>query len=277
MRRSLALLAVLLLTLPALGCGPEEIPHDDPRRVHIAFDVQPGDGVRLRLQTKATTEMRESDRKPRVRTFESELRLEYWCAERRKDGRLVMRVRPIVDAGPVHEGTVVLGPRGNVEETRFSDRPGDGLRLLFGSPLLMNIIPIPEEGAVLGTSVDVDDVVPRELLEITNKLPGTVELYGRLTLAEVTEVLGEPAARWQLEVDGGATLAEDFAALGHIRGSATQFQSLRSGLPVGTSRGSIRFTSRMKSKSREGRMESRIVFVVESEPLQVEVPAQRPR
>lgn len=257
------LLALVIAPLPGCGDGDAKDPWTFQSKakeptgevIKITYDLQEGQGVRMEMKTTGTMTMDmgqgEQDQ-PMDMTMATSMR----CTKVAPDGsRTLEVVIDTVDMGAAGaampmtlegvRGTMTIDAEGKVTsmDLEADDPQLDQIfKKMFQGGGFATAFPWPKQGMRVGEAIDMADIVPMEQLKgAMAGLPGLEnlepEIQGEYVLVGTTTVEGEQAAEFAITMI--MTMAMDMGEKGSMsskaRSSGTQFISLRTGLPVGTS------------------------------------------
>lgn len=253
-----------LLLLPSCGDSPKGFKFQSLAKegtgdaIKIAYDMAPGEGIRMKMTMRGKMEM--SGDASISTPMNSDMVMVMKCTEVRNNGDKVLEVAlekmemaaggQVFDQGMLGDinGTVVIGADGRLKDMDYS---GGGAQFraqmdqVLKSPGIQSFVPMPPEGMRVGQALDLAEIMPTEALgQLMNKaLPGgsiKPELRGELVLMGTREIEGEQTAEFAINLvmnmsgsmsKGGQSAEMDLG----VKVSGTQYTSLKTGMPLGTS------------------------------------------
>ncbi len=256
--------ATALLVLPGCGDDPKGYEFKSLKKpatgdvVKIAYDIAAGDGIRMKMTMRGTMEA--TGDASMSTPMNSDMEMSLRCTEVRKNGDKVFEMAvdkmDVSAAGQTFgkemlgelRGTMVIDANGKMKDMDISGGEtgvGEELNKVFKSPGFQSFVPMPPEGMRIGEALDLAKIMPAEAMgQLMNaSLPGSSikpELNGELVLMGTRQVDGEEVAEFAINLvmnmagsmsQAGQTIDMDMG----VKVSGTQYTSLKSGFPLGTS------------------------------------------
>lgn len=293
----LALVAALLLVV---GCGGDadnafefksktSKPTGDA--VKITYAMEKGEGIRMNMTMRGT--MKATGAQDMTMPMDSEFVMTLQCADVLENGDRVvemaiesMKMAVAGEAGLPDDmfgefkGRMTIDKNGKMKDMDYSGAdPEIGAQLdqIFKSPGFQSFVPMPPEGMRVGEALDLAEIMPMGAMEqlMSAAMPGSTikpELNGELVLVGTREVAGEQVAEFAMNLvmnmsgsmsQMGKTIDMDFG----IKITGTQFSSLRTGFPLGTSEMEMKMRGNMEADGEEIEMNMDMAITIDCSKL----------
>lgn len=279
----LAAFAVLLL---AAGCGDSSNAFEFKSKtqkpqgetIKIAYEMQKGEGIRMKMTMRGTMEA-SGDHSMSI-PMDSEVSMTLECVDVKENGDRVvemgiegMKMAVAGESGLPEDmfsdfkGRMTIDKNGKMKDMDYTGADAQissQLDQIFKSPGFQSFVPMPPEGMRVGEALDLAKIMPTEAMEqlMNAALPGSTikpELKGELVLVGTREVDGEQVAEFAMNLvmnmagsmsQMGKTVDMDFG----IKITGSQFSSLRTGFPLGTSEMKMTMRGDMEADGEEVEM-----------------------